>query len=686
LLEYYLSKPFVQSSYLVDEPGFFIESFDNLSAGPCPATSANGFFKWSGSGCQVSNAESFGGAMTTTSSQVVASTPTIGNLAGSRFATNGSSTLFLKFSESEIAFLGFWWSAGNSVNTVEFYKNNSKLLSVDSGDLAGSGKILGTHHGTYGSTGALSIGGTEYKRHYYWGNPRGYSSLTPTSAASSLMSPSEPFAYISFFAQDGTTFDEVRFVGNGFEFDNVVASTYSPSADLAQLYLVGKVTPAGLLSTVEFDANGGTGSMGSQSTTSATANLNLNQYERQGFTFGGWNTLPNGSGTSFADGALYSFNGNATLYANWIAGNNIVTFSPNYVGGPASSTQSITSGTPTNLVANTFIRSGYTFFNWNTQEDGTGISYSNSANVSITSGINLFARWSANQNTVTFSPNFEDGPETVSQTITTDVLTSLQANPFSRPGFTFLSWNTSADGSGLDYSDLQSISISTGITLYAQWAAIPPSSNNPVPAYRGPIPVAQSPSCAPADIPTEVLVVGERMHSLVSGVVDGKQVAIVRIDSTTVRLMIPALAPGSYDIEYLTDGQGRLTHGNGLKVCARPATESSKIPEVLPKTFSVSKRFVNYAGDRGKVDPQIARAITNFVTSNPGLKTLRCVGSTSGRPAAKGDTALARERARNACAIVQSLVPGIQVTLATSTGRGVGSFFRAVSISGTGTR
>ena len=68
--------------------------------------------------------------------------------------------------------------------------------------------------------------------------------------------------------------------------------------------------------TVFFDANGASGTRSTQSSGSA-ANLTTNPYERSGYNFAGWNTLPDGTGTAYADGANYSFSSTITLYAQW---------------------------------------------------------------------------------------------------------------------------------------------------------------------------------------------------------------------------------------------------------------------------------------------------------------------------------------------------------------------------------
>jgi len=69
-------------------------------------------------------------------------------------------------------------------------------------------------------------------------------------------------------------------------------------------------------STVTFDANGGTGTMLDQTESSSTA-LNPNTFIRSGYTFTGWNTASDGSGTAYADGATYDFTADATMYAQW---------------------------------------------------------------------------------------------------------------------------------------------------------------------------------------------------------------------------------------------------------------------------------------------------------------------------------------------------------------------------------
>jgi hypothetical protein len=109
------------------------------------------------------------------------------------------------------------------------------------------------------------------------------------------------------------------------------------------------------------------------------------------------------------------------------------------------------------------------------------------------------------------------------------------------------------------------------------------------------------------------------------------------------------------------------------------------VTEGEKKPFYVAQRFTNYQGDIGVVAALDRRAITMFIQSNPGLTHVTCVGSTSGQPVIATDQALAMARAKNACSVVESLVPGVEIKLAANTGRGIGQFFRAVTLFGKGT-
>ena len=68
-----------------------------------------------------------------------------------------------------------------------------------------------------------------------------------------------------------------------------------------------------------FDANGGSGSMsGGSAAYGESIQLPGNTFTRPKYTFNGWNTKADGSGTAYADNASLTVTDNTTLYAQWI--------------------------------------------------------------------------------------------------------------------------------------------------------------------------------------------------------------------------------------------------------------------------------------------------------------------------------------------------------------------------------
>lgn len=68
---------------------------------------------------------------------------------------------------------------------------------------------------------------------------------------------------------------------------------------------------------ITFDSNGGSGTMEPQRYETGKVALNANTYTKEGYDFVGWNTAPDGSGTSFPDKQPVSLSSNITLYAQW---------------------------------------------------------------------------------------------------------------------------------------------------------------------------------------------------------------------------------------------------------------------------------------------------------------------------------------------------------------------------------
>ncbi len=158
--------------------------------------------------------------------------------------------------------------------------------------------------------------------------------------------------------------------------------------------------------TISFEPNGATNTMPSQKIKGGTAeNLNANTLVWEGRAFTGWNTEPDGSGEAYANGASFSApaseSGSASaLYAQWRRTGNInIVFDkndPDATGTMAE--QSIPYGSTGTLYTNAFSKPDSTFFGWNTETDGSGISYEEGSDITIDAlepadSITLYAIW-----------------------------------------------------------------------------------------------------------------------------------------------------------------------------------------------------------------------------------------------------------------------------------------------------
>lgn len=111
---------------------------------------------------------------------------------------------------------------------------------------------------------------------------------------------------------------------------------------------------------------------------------------------------------------------------------------------------------------------------------------------------------SANRVTIAFQANGGTG-NMGNLTVSANAPTTLTKNKFTRPGFTFIGWNTSADGSGTAYADGQSITwpaetagSETTAVLYAQWKINAPKLKKVSTTVPGALKVTYS-KIAPAD-------------------------------------------------------------------------------------------------------------------------------------------------------------------------------------------
>lgn len=274
--------------------------------------------------------------------------------------------------------------------------------------------------------------------------------------------------------------------------------------------------------TVAFDANTPVNATGAVSGNMAdmdfaydtAQNLSYNSYALTGWKFDGWNTVASPTadnpGTPYADGArvsnLTTEDGAAVkLYAQWTAQEYYITFDDNG-GFGLMLDEKMYYDTTAPLSANGFTRENYTFTGWNTADDGSGKAYADEASVSnltdkAEGSVVLFAQWKHDTYTASYNANGGSG-SMEDQTLLCGVDGNLSPCSFTREGYSFAGWNTSANGTGTTYQPddniLDLVASGQSIQLYAQWSAAP-SPDTPSPDT----PAADTPAAdaAAADTP-----------------------------------------------------------------------------------------------------------------------------------------------------------------------------------------
>jgi len=225
--------------------------------------------------------------------------------------------------------------------------------------------------------------------------------------------------------------------------------------------------------TITFKANGGVGDDTTQIAKSdSSTELELNTFTKQGYSFAGWATSASASTADYTDGqSITWFNTNTNLYAVWTADDQTITFKAN--GGVGDDTTQIAkSDSSTELELNTFTKQGYSFAGWATNASASEVDYTNGQSITwFNTNANLYAVWTADNQTITFKANGGVGDDTT-QVAKSDSSTELELNTFTKQGYSFAGWSTSASASTPDYTDGQSITwFNTNTNLYAVWTA-----------------------------------------------------------------------------------------------------------------------------------------------------------------------------------------------------------------------
>ena|GEM_PF-1894916 len=243
----------------------------------------------------------------------------------------------------------------------------------------------------------------------------------------------------------------------------------------ASIALYAQWTPCPQL-TVTYHPNGGTGEVNIVNVIPNTSYSIRDQgYARDGYVFSGWNTRPDGLGVPYSNNQVIYITASITLYAQWTPCPQLtVTYYPN--GGVGSiKIEYVDNHGIYTIRDQGYTRPGYTLSGWNTRADGLGIPYASNQIIYVTASIALYAQWKPDPKPtlyVVYDPNEGIGSLNVAPVGSNNIHT-IQDQGYTRDGYTFSGWNTRSDGSGISYSNNQTIYVTSTIILYAQWKPDP---------------------------------------------------------------------------------------------------------------------------------------------------------------------------------------------------------------------
>ena len=223
---------------------------------------------------------------------------------------------------------------------------------------------------------------------------------------------------------------------------------------------------------------GGQGTPNWDGHTGDTPAIGGNGWTIDGYTFAGWTTSPDGGGTKYAPGARWTANGTLTLYAQWTPGEAGLTYDGNGATGGKTDPQNGVTDQKVNVRQNGFTRDGYTFVRWDTQADCRGKAVNPGDKWTLQGSSTLYACWAGNVQTLTYHGNGATDGNTAAQSGKTGDELTTNANGFTRDGYTFVEWNTKADGTGGHYGKgtngvAKWTMLPAGNDLYAIWQANP---------------------------------------------------------------------------------------------------------------------------------------------------------------------------------------------------------------------
>ncbi|TWI62665.1 putative repeat protein (TIGR02543 family) [Desulfobotulus alkaliphilus] len=276
-------------------------------------------------------------------------------------------------------------------------------------------------------------------------------------------------------------------------------------------YTTGAVTEACTVSatfslntyTVTYNANSATSGTAPDTQTKThgqnlTLATNSGNLARTGYTFAGWNTAADGSGTDYGEGATYTENAPLSLYVRWMHPPAVTTQAATNIGmikatghgnitdlgNPNPTAHGLCWATTANpTTAGTCINRGAANATLAFTVSITGLSPGTTYHVRAFATNAAGIVYGENKSFTTANPppvtypviymaNGADSgvvPAGESKVHDQSLALSYNTGNLVRAGYTFAGWNTAGDGSGTNYGEGTIYTLNAALTLYARW-------------------------------------------------------------------------------------------------------------------------------------------------------------------------------------------------------------------------
>jgi uncharacterized repeat protein (TIGR02543 family) len=263
-----------------------------------------------------------------------------------------------------------------------------------------------------------------------------------------------------------STADKV-FTNNGEIINN--GALAGPLANNSAIINYGAMTPLLAIYTVSFAMNGH--GIKPNDLTHIVSGSRLKTIKPQDptatrYIFGGW--YKESTCTTPWDMDNSPVTSNVTLYAKWLGTPHSIIFNSN--GGTGSMHNlTINFDETKSLPKNSFTRSNYNFIGWNTNQIATSALYGDGSRYMLKTDadVTLYAIWAQQNYGINFNAN---GGSITHMPVTANSTITLPKNIFTKTGYSFAGWATSANGNVVYTDNALYTQPVNNQTLYANWS------------------------------------------------------------------------------------------------------------------------------------------------------------------------------------------------------------------------